>query len=58
MPRGYDKNDKAAERFLYKSRFIDHKLNDKEVCDKNFVKKIVALYKIVQPFNDFLDRGL
>ena len=55
MPRGYDKDNKAAERFLYKSRHIGHAFTDKEVCTKTFKDKIISYYKIMKPFNDFLD---
>lgn len=58
MPRGYDKENKAAEWFLYKSRYVEHRLSDKEVCSKDLVKKIIDIYKILQPYNDFLNKAL
>jgi uncharacterized protein (TIGR02453 family) len=54
MPRGYDKESKAADWFLYKSRFIDHPLTDKQVCQTNLKEKIIEYYKIMKPLNDFL----
>lgn len=54
MPRGYDKESKAAGWFLHKSRYIDHFLSDKEVCQANLKDKIVEYYKIMKPLNDFL----
>ena len=56
IPRGYDAKSKAAERFLYKSRYIDHPLTDKEILSPHLIKKIVAYYKAMKPMNDFLNK--
>ena len=58
MPRGYNAQNPAAQRFLHKSRYVDHMLSDEEVCDDKLIKKIIEYYKIMQPLNDFLERGI
>lgn len=56
IPRWYDANHIASKRFLHKARYVDHNLSDKEIISDNFLEKIIEYYKIIKPFNDFLNQ--
>jgi len=58
VPKGYDKNHPDIELLKYKSYIVWHKLNDKELIQKDFLKKSAAVFKELHPFNNFLNRAV
>ena len=57
-PRGYDENNPAIEFLKLKGFTIWSKLKDEEVLDKNFIKQIVKLSEMSQPFIEFLNTAV
>lgn len=59
VPAGYDKEHPQAEYLKFKSWYLkypvaDEALNDSEV----FIEKTVRLFRIMKPFNDYLNKAL
>ena len=57
-PKGYEKDNPAIEYIKLKSWLATKALADEELTDKNLVKKIVTAFEALQPFIDFLNKGL
>jgi len=57
-PKGYPKDHPHLELLKHKSYIVSHYFTDKEVTDKNFLKKVVEACKAVKPLNDFLSEAL
>ena len=47
-----------AEYLKLKNFIVLYHLKDEEVLDKNAVKNMSKIFKLMKPFNDFLRRGL
>jgi len=58
VPKGYDKNHPDIELLKHKSYIVWHKLDDKEIVQKDFLKKSAAVFKELHPFNNFLNRAV
>lgn len=58
IPKGFDIEHPAAEHLKNKSFIVLKIIGDKEVLSKNFVKNSAKIFKIMKPFNDFLNRAL
>lgn len=59
VPAGYDKEHPQAEYLKFKSWYLkypvaDEALNDSEV----FIEETVRLFRIMKPFNDYLNKAL
>lgn len=57
-PQGYDPENPAIEYLRYKSFTVGHKVADKEITDKGFVKLLLQSFKTMKPFIDFLNRAV
>lgn len=57
-PKDFDKNHPAIEFLKLKSFTVSHKISDKELFDKDFVKKTSEKLIAIKPLIDFLNRGL
>ena len=57
-PQGYDPENPAIEYLRYKSFTVGHKVADKDILDKAFVKQVVQSLKTMKPFIDFLNRAV
>ena len=55
VPRGFDKNHKAAKFLKMKSFYIGHDLTDKKVLQEDFVEYCISIFKVLKPLNDFLN---
>lgn len=53
-PKGYPKDHPHLEFLKHKSYIVSHYFTDKEVQDKNFLKKVAEGCKTVKSLNDFL----
>lgn len=59
VPAGYDKAHPQAEYLKFKSWYLEYPLKDEEVKDvEAFLEKSVALFRIMKPFNDYLNKAL
>lgn len=57
-PKGYDKNHPNIELLRYNSYIVWHKLSDKDVLKKDFVKQISKECKLMKPFIAFLNTAM
>lgn len=55
VPQGFEKEDPTAEYLKLKSFIVVYNLSDKEIQDKDAVKKLAEIFKIMKPLNDFLN---
>ncbi|WP_415326148.1 DUF2461 domain-containing protein [Chryseobacterium sp. MMS23-Vi53] len=55
VPQGFEKEDPMAEYLKHKSFIVVYYLKDEEVLDKNASKNITKIFKLMKPFNDFLN---
>lgn len=55
VPQGFEKDDPMAEYLKLKSFIVVYYLKDDEVMDKNAIKNITKIFKIMKPMNDFLN---
>lgn len=59
VPAGYDKEHPQAEYLKHKSWYLEYFMSDNEIIDeKKFVKKAIEIFKIMKPFNDYLNNAL
>ncbi len=57
VPKWFDTNHKAGEFLKMKSRYLGHSISEKKVLDPNFSTYCLSLFKIMKPFNDFLNKA-
>jgi len=57
VPRGFDKDHKAAKFLKMKSFYIGHDLSDKQVLQENFIDYCISVFKVLKPLNDFLNEA-
>ncbi|SDI09610.1 DUF2461 domain-containing protein [Chryseobacterium jejuense] len=55
VPQGFDKEDPMAEYLKLKNFIVVYSLKDEEILDKNAVKNMSKIFKLMKPFNDFLN---
>lgn len=59
VPAGYDKDHSQAEYLKYKSWYLEYFMTDDEVSNSTaFIEKAVELFRIMKPFNDYLNKAL
>lgn len=58
VPRGYDKDNPAAQYLKLKSWTATCGLTNSELTDKTLVKKTIQAFKVLQPFIDFMNRAI
>ncbi len=59
VPAGYEKDHPQAEYLKFKSWYLEYPLKDKELKDaEGFVAKAAELFRIMKPFNDYLNKAL
>ncbi|WP_294291113.1 DUF2461 domain-containing protein [uncultured Chryseobacterium sp.] len=58
IPQGFEKDDPMAEYLKLKNFIVVYDLKDKEVLDKNAVKNLTNIFKLMKPLNDFLNAPL
>ncbi|SMO60462.1 TIGR02453 family protein [Saccharicrinis carchari] len=57
-PKGFDKNDANIELIRYKSYAAITPLSDEQIRAKNIDKKIIDIFTVLKPLNDFINRGV
>ncbi len=59
VPAGYEKTHPQAEYLKFKSWYLEYPLSDEEIRDeKTFLAKAAELFRIMKPFNDYLNKAL
>ncbi len=59
VPAGYDKEHPQAEYLKFKSWYLEYPLKDEELSNaETFSEKAAELFRIMKPFNDYLNRAL
>ena len=59
VPSGYEKEHPQAEYLKYKSWYLEYPLKDEELKDaKTFLVKAAEVFRIMKPFNDYLNKAL
>lgn len=57
-PKGYEENNEAIEFLKLKSFTVTAPISDKDLTDKNLVKKVITHFETMKPFIQFLNRSL
>ncbi|WP_027374903.1 MULTISPECIES: DUF2461 domain-containing protein [Chryseobacterium] len=55
IPQGFEKEDPMGEYLKLKNFIVLYHLKDEEVLDKNAAGKMSKIFKLMKPFNDFLN---
>ncbi len=58
IPQGFEKDDPMAEYLKLKNFIVVYNLKDEEVFDKNAVKNLTGIFRLMKPLNDFLNAPL
>ena len=59
VPAGYDKEHPQAEYLKFKSWYLEYPVVDEALADAEaFVAEATKLFRIMKPFNDYLNRAL
>lgn len=58
IPKGYEKDNPAAEYIKLKSWLATRELTDEELTSKDLARKILTAFKALQPLVKFLNRSL
>jgi len=57
-PKGYPEDHPPIECLKFKDYVLLHNFDEKEVGNKDFVKKSLMVYQRIKPFNDFIKAAL
>ncbi|KPE52136.1 DUF2461 domain-containing protein [Chryseobacterium indologenes] len=55
VPQGFEKEDPMAEYLKLKNFIVVYSLKDEDVLNTNAVKNLARIFKVMKPFNDFLN---
>lgn len=59
VPAGYEKEHPQAEYLMFKSWYLEYPIMDEEFNDaETFLTKAVEIFRIMKPFNDYLNKAL
>lgn len=59
VPAGFEKEHPQAEFLKYKSWYLEYPVQDEKLADaKQFVVQAAETFRIMKPFNDFLNKAL
>lgn len=58
MPKGYEKDHPQAEWLKHRSFIVSKAFTDKQVTEKNFVKKAAEYCRLIKPMNDFIKEAI
>ena len=59
VPAGYEKEHPQAEYLKFKSWYLEYPIKDEELKDAEaFLAKGAELFRIMKPFNDYLNKAL
>ncbi|WP_267405116.1 MULTISPECIES: DUF2461 domain-containing protein [unclassified Chryseobacterium] len=55
VPQGFEKEDTMAEYLKLKNFIVVYNLKDEEILNESSIKNLTKLFKLMKPFNDFLN---
>lgn len=55
IPQGFEKENPMSEYLKLKNFIVVYSLKDEEITDKNAIKNLTKIFKLIKPFNDFLN---
>lgn len=58
LPRGYDKENPAAEYLKFKSIVVTKPLADGDLTSKNLTEKVIKAFKTLQPLVNFVNKAV
>ncbi len=58
VPRGFDKTLPNSDLLKYKSYTVIQKFNDSDLLHPDFSNRLVELFRIQKPFNDYLNKAI
>lgn len=59
VPAGYDKDHPQAAFLKYKSWYLEYPVRDAEIAEPEaFLEKAAEIFRLMKPFNDYLNRAL
>lgn len=59
VPAGYEKGHPQAEFLKFKSWYLEYPIKDGEFADADaFLEKAAGLFRLMKPFNDYLNKAL
>ena len=58
VPQGFDREDPMAEYLKYKDLTVIHSLDDKKVLSDDFASYCAKIFKVMVPFNRFLNESV
>lgn len=58
IPKGYEKDNPAAEYLKLKNFVVMHKISLSDLENKDATKNISTIFKTIKPFNDFLNKAI
>lgn len=57
-PKGYPKDWEHIELIKNRSYAVGHRLEEEELFSSDFLEKAIELFKIIQPFNTYLNKAV
>lgn len=57
-PKGYPKDWEHIELIKNRSYAVGHRVEEEELCAPDFLKKAIEIYKIIYPFNSYLNKAV
>ncbi len=58
VPKGYDANHPQAQYLKFKSWFLEYPVSDAALTGGDFAVQAAQLFRLMKPFNDYLNRAL
>ena len=58
IPQGFDKENPMGDYLKYKQFTVFHEISDEILLSKNYIKKVVTIFREMQPFNQFLNEAI
>ncbi len=58
VPAGYGKEHPQAEYLKFKSWYLEYPVKDEELSNEGFLAEAAEIFRVMKPFNDYLNRAL
>jgi len=58
VPREYDRDVYGGEYLKHRNWYLQHDFTDEEVLSEDFGERVAGLYRIMKPFNEFVNEAL
>lgn len=58
VPAGYEKEHPQAEYLKFKSWYLEYPVKDEELGNEGFLAEAAEIFRVMKPFNDYLNRAL